>query len=114
MLVVSNSTRGTILGQRVFKADSFLARLVGLLNRSQLLAGEGLLLTRTRAIHTWGMRFAIDCVFLDDNNRVVAEITGLTPWRFSPIIHRATSVLELPVGTIESSQTRVGDYLTIG
>jgi len=99
------------MGERVVRANSFFTRLVGLLNRSRLAAGEGLLLTKTRAVHTWGMRFSIDCIFFNTDNRVVALVSDLRPWRFSPVVPDARSVLELPIGTIERTVTRVGDCL---
>jgi len=113
MLGVNNISRAANLGDSILLADSFSNRLIGLLLHRQLEVGEGLLLTRTKAIHTWGMRFAIDCLFLDDQLRVVQMVPDLGPWRYSPIVKTASLVLELPAGTIARTQTSPGDILQI-
>jgi len=58
-----------------------------------------------------GMRYAIDLVFLDDEYRVLRAIAGLAPNRISPKVPDATSVLELPVGTLEKCQIEVGTVI---
>ena len=70
------------------------ARLRGLLGRR---APRPLLLTGTGAIHTCGMRFDIDVVFLDAELRVVRVVRGLRPWRFAAA-RGARAALELPAG----------------
>jgi uncharacterized membrane protein (UPF0127 family) len=61
----------------------------------------------------FGMRYAIDVVFLDDAHRVVALVSRLAPGRISPKIPHATSVLELPAGTIEHAGLALGASLEI-
>jgi len=61
----------------------------------------------------FGMRYAIDVVFLDDAHRVVALVSRLAPGRISPKIRDATSVLELPAGTIERTGLALGTRLEI-
>jgi uncharacterized protein len=78
-------------------AASFLARFRGLMGVAELPAGRGLLLPRTRSVHTHFMRFPIDVVFLDDERRVVAIRRSLKPWRFASA-KGARSVLELAPG----------------
>ena len=75
-------------------ATSFLARFRGLMGQAGLPAGTGLLLPRTRSVHTHFMRFPIDVVFLDDDLRIAAIRPGLRPWRFASA-RGASSVLEL-------------------
>lgn len=110
---INNLSQGTELGSAIFIANRFTTRLVGLLNRQALLAGEGLLLTHTNAVHTWGMRFTIDCLFVDRQLRVVRALPALKPWRYSPIVRKAWQVLELPEGAIARSATQPGDQLFI-
>ncbi len=57
------------------------------------------------------MRFAIDIVFLDRNDRVIRIASGLQPWRFSPIVWTARKALELPAGTAAHSTTQLGDRI---
>jgi hypothetical protein len=61
----------------------------------------------------FGMRYAIDVVFLDDGRRVVGLTESLAPWRVSPLVKAATSVLELPPGTIARHGLRQGQVVTI-
>lgn len=117
MLGIRNCSRGTVLGSRVRLADDTWSRLAGLLTRSRLEPGEGLLIP-SAAIHTIGMRFSIDAVFLEKiqvakRRRVKRIYHGLAPWRMTRYVWGAESVLELPAGTAEASQTEVGDELEI-
>lgn len=110
-LVVKNPDRGTVLGIRVTVADGHWSRLRGLLGRSDLPAGEGLLLSPCRAIHMYGMRFPIDVAFLDHEGRVVATYDGIAPGNRSRTHKDARYALEVPVGTLSETGTRVGDTL---
>ena len=108
---VVNRRSGDVLGDRVARADTFLARTRGLLGRASLDAGEGLWIEPCSSIHMFGMRFAIDAVFVDRDLRVTKVIGALTPWRFAFGGRGARAVLELPVGGAAS--TRVGDVLEL-
>ncbi len=106
-------TKRTWLATRVKKADNFFTRVVGLLKRNGLSPEEALWLVPSKGIHTIGMKFPIDVVFLDKNNVVLRLISGLVPYRITSLHFRGQSVLELPAGTIKKSQTEVGDRLEI-
>ena len=64
------------------------------------------------SVHTFFMRFAIDLVYLDRQQRVKKVRSNVGPWRLSACFS-AHSVLELPVGTITASQTESGDTVEI-
>jgi uncharacterized membrane protein (UPF0127 family) len=94
-------------------ATSFLTRGFGLIPRSGLAEGEGLLITKTGSITMFFMRFAIDAVFVDRSMRVLRVAENLRPW--VPAIgaaRGADSVLELPAGTAARTGTQAGDELT--
>ena len=76
-------------------ADSPLARLLGLALLDRRRAGEGLLIPRCRSVHTFGMRFPLDVVFLDTAFRPISRRSGLGPRRFAGE-RGAVAVLELP------------------
>ena len=61
----------------------------------------------------FGMTYAIDAVFLDDTNKVVALVENIKPMLISMIYFKATGCLELPVGTISNTKTAVGDEIEI-
>ncbi|HEV3233554.1 MAG TPA: DUF192 domain-containing protein [Candidatus Dormibacteraeota bacterium] len=81
-------------------ADSSWKRFVGLMGRASLPAGEGLWIEPCNSIHMFFMRFAIDAVFLDRDNRVKRVVRDLKPWRVSPIVFGARTVVELPAGSV--------------
>ena len=110
---IINLDKKTRLATKVSKADSFLTRLLGLLNRKELGPEEALWLAPSKGIHTVGMKFPIDVVFLDRSNKVVDAIPALAPYRATGICLTAYSALELPKGTIRKSRTEAGDRLDI-
>ncbi len=71
-----------VLGVKAKVARTFLERARGLIGTRDLAEGEGLLIERCNAIHTFFMSFPIDATFLDSENRVVKTVRGIRPWRF--------------------------------
>lgn len=108
-----NVSRGTLLADAIQHARTLWARSRGLLGRKGLEPGEGLLLQPCSGIHTFGMRFPIDAVFLDREANVVHLVQEMGPQRVSRYVFKAHSVLELPPGTIQSTGTRLGDRLIL-
>jgi uncharacterized membrane protein (UPF0127 family) len=109
---VSNTTRGTKLGSSVDIADSVVKRRVGLLGHSQLAPGQGLWLKPCDSIHTFGMKFPIDVVFLGKEHQVLDVRPNMAPGQtveFAP----AHSALEFPAGTLARTQTQIGDELEL-
>jgi uncharacterized protein len=84
-----------LAGRDVRLARGPLARLRGLAGLRALPHGAALLLPRTRSVHTFGMRFALDLVWLDDAGAVVRVDRGVAPRRVRGC-RRASSVVELP------------------
>ncbi|HET6447537.1 MAG TPA: DUF192 domain-containing protein [Conexibacter sp.] len=82
-------------GYDVRRADTPLARLLGLAGLRELPPCSALLLSRTRSIHTCGMRFALDLVWLDGDDRVVRIDRNVRPWRVRGC-RAARAVVELP------------------
>ena len=102
---------GNVVCERCLLAETPLARLRGLLGRSDLPAGEGLLLRPAGSIHTAFMRFPIDAVFLDRADRVLKVAHELPPWRMAGC-RGARAVLELPAGEAAKQGLRAGVSLT--
>jgi uncharacterized protein len=109
-LVVANLTRGSVLATRLEVADSGPKRNKGLLGRKGLAAGEGLWIIPCESVHTFFMQFPIDLVYLDRKHVIKKVREGVPPWRIS-VCFSAHSILELPSGTIRSTETRAGDTL---
>lgn len=103
---------GSLVCESCAIASNVWARTRGLLGRSELSPGEGLLLRPAPSIHTFFMRFPIDAVFLDDQLRVLAVRAQLRPWRTAGH-RRARAVLELPAGESLRRGLRPGDRLVL-
>lgn len=98
------------MADRADIADSSAKRRTGLLKHSSLESGEGLWIAPCEAVHTIGMKFPIDVLYLDKKRRIVKIRDSMPKWRLSACL-RAHSVLELPAGTSRGTQTTVGDQL---
>ena len=107
------TVRDTVLADRLRVADTHWTRLRGLLGTRELPMGDGLWIRPCRQVHMFGMRYAIDVVFLDDACRIVGLAAELQPWHVSPLVKAATSVLELPAGTIARTGLRPHQALTL-
>ena len=101
---------GRVVCEQLLVAARPLRRMRGLLGRASLPAGEGILLRPAGSIHTFFMRFPIDVVFLDQEDRVVGFDESVPPWRTTSR-RGAKSVVELAAGECERRGLRVGDRL---
>ena len=110
---VYNLTRECFLSLGVTLADTSLARLKGLIGRFRLRSNEGLWVVPSSGVHTFGVLFPLDLIYLDDNYQVIHVIEYFPTFRIAPLKIKAASVLELPPHTIYSSQTQPGDLLVI-
>jgi uncharacterized membrane protein (UPF0127 family) len=95
-----------------WKALSLFSRMKGLLGTKELKEGEGLLIPDCKQVHTWFMHYPIDIIFLDSQNVVIKQQT-LKPWKFSPWILKAKSVLEVPAGYASKNALKEGDKLEV-
>lgn len=114
LLRIRNSTRGQILCERCGLADGLWTRARGLMGRSALPLGEGLLLAPCSSIHMFHMKFALDVIFVTSGFVVTDLVEGITPGKtyISKAHHgKAHSALEVPAGVILQSGTQLGDVL---
>ena len=91
---------GEAVVARLEIASNPWARFVGLMGRSNIEPDSALLLEPCNQIHMFFMRFAIDVLFLDRRGKVKRVMLNLKPWRISPMVFGARSVVELPAGTL--------------
>ena len=113
MYRASDGASGIVVAERLRSAHTHWARLRGLLGTPALAPGDGLWLRPCRQVHMFGMRYPIDVVFLDERLDVVHTIAALAPWAMSPRVGAATSVLELPAGTLARIGLAPGARLVI-
>jgi uncharacterized membrane protein (UPF0127 family) len=112
-LVARNASVNTVLAERVAVAATRAARAVGLLSRNGLAPGEALWIVPSRGVHTWGMRFSIDVVALDQEGRVIDCVSNLRPWRVRLPRRGTAGVLELAAGTLAASGTSLGHTIVL-
>ena len=114
MAVLTSVTRQQILLKDLDVARTFISRLVGLLGRKNLGADQGLWIHDCNSIHTFFMRFPIDCVFIDDEEIVCSIKENVKPFGLVWPQWTATSVIELTAGRAKQLQIEVGEKLNVG
>lgn len=104
------NAKGRVLADRADVADTSAKRRTGLLKHTGLAEGEGLWISPCEGVHTFGMKFPIDVVFLNKKKKVLKIRPNMVRGRLAVSIF-AHSVLELPAGTLEATKTVRGDQL---
>lgn len=99
---------GRQLGTRIGRADTFLRRFRGLMLTDSLPEGSGLHIHPCRAVHSFLMKFPIDVLHLDKDGRIVGMERELKPGCIGATFRGTRSVVELPAGTLERAEVRVG------
>jgi uncharacterized protein len=110
-----NRTREAYLATSLALADTHWTRLRGLLGLAadDFPPGSGLWITPCHGVHTLGMGFPIDVIYLDRSLTVIDVQRALRPWRFAPVRRRAASVLELPCHMAAETKTAIGDRIEL-
>ena len=104
---------GRVLSARIERAAGPWGRMVGLLGRDKLDDDEGMWFDRTGAVHTLGMRFPIDVVFLDAGGIVLRVAHDVRPWRPSVSARGARSIIEFAPGGAARAGIRAGMRLAV-
>ena len=107
-LIARNSNTGTVIASKVAVAATRATRRTGLLKHTSLPEGEGLWIVPSRGVHTFGMKFAIDVIALDDRGVIVDRVTHMKPWRLRLPRKGTAGVLELPAGWLDKTGTHIG------
>ncbi|MEI7435650.1 MAG: DUF192 domain-containing protein [bacterium] len=92
-------------------ADGFWARAAGLLGRCGMPPQRALFFPRCKCIHTFGMRFALDLVFVRSDGTVDAVRRGVRPWRIVRGTRHSDAVYELEAGSLPPDAPRPGERL---
>ena len=112
-LYKTTETNAELIADQLQLADSFYSRAKGLLGRDGLSGNQGLWIKPCRDIHTFFMKFAIDCVFLDRKMQIVKIQTRVSPFRLVGPYWKSDSVMEFNSGFVEEKKLRVGDQLYV-
>lgn len=112
-LKVFNQSRGILIAHELREVRRSWERARGLLATPPLQEGQALLIDPCNWIHTLGMGYPIDVLYLDRYLRVVEISEGMKPNRIGPWVRKAQAVIELPAGHIAKTRTQIGDQLAI-
>ena len=113
-LIIVNASNSTTVCTQGIMANTFRTRLFGLLGQKSLSQDEGLLISPSSGVHTFGMSFPIDIVALDSNNCVIGAFRNVGPRAIRGLSLKTRSVLELPAGQIQACDIDLGHQLVIG
>lgn len=102
------TAQGILLTDQCRLANGFWSRLRGLLGRKEFKEPEALVLMPCNMVHTLGMRFPIDAVFVNAHGDVVHTVESLLPNRIAPRVAGAHAVIELPAGSIKNRGIAIG------
>lgn len=110
--MIINTRSGRSVASSVELATTRRQRRRGLLGRDGLVAGSAFVLAPCRAVHTIGMRFPIDVIFIDDEGCVVKVVSQMGAWRMA-MAGAAAITIELWAGALHAIDVRVGDRLCL-
>jgi uncharacterized membrane protein (UPF0127 family) len=106
-----NSSRQVLLAEQVYGALTFFKRLKGLMGTATLPDGTALLIKPCSSIHTWFMRYPIDVIFINRENRIIKILHSIPPYRLGPYVRGAVAAIELPAGRCGQTGTNEGDLV---
>ena len=106
---VMNPATDRVVASHIVEAKGVWSSFKGLMFRGSLPSGHGMLFRPVRGIHTNFMRFPIDLVFLDKENRVTKIREAMGPWRYD--FSRAAGVIEMNAGAARAGGISPGDQL---
>jgi uncharacterized protein len=107
-LIARNINLNSVIADKVGVAATRAARRTGLLKHERLESGEALWIVPCRGVHTFGMRFTIDVIALDERGVIIDCVHDMKPWRVRLPRRGAAGVLELPAGRVAASGTELG------
>lgn len=112
-LYKTTNSNAELLIDQLELADSYFSRAFGLLGKKTLPENQGLWIKPCRDIHTFFMKFAIDCVFLDSKMTIIKIAADVSPYRLLGPYWKSSSVIELKSGVAHAKKLKVGDQLYV-
>jgi len=110
LYIVAKDGVKKLLLEKIEVADTYSRRMKGLLNRDGLSTSNGMIITPCKCVHTFGMKFNIDIVFMDKKLQVVGLKRSVKKNNISGVI-KAKHTLELSEGMIDTLKINLGDNL---
>ena len=113
-MIAENFSKKIILAKNATLANNIFLRLKGLLGTKDLSQNSALIIKPCSSIHTFFMQYNIDVIFVDKDNKIIAILTDLEPFKISKIYFDAAFCVEFPAGTLEKTSTTIGDTIVLG
>lgn len=113
MVQVKNVNRNSELIREGQMANNRWTRLRGLIGVRHLSEGQGIVIDPCHGVHCMFMSIPIDVVYVNKQHQVVALDKAMKPWAIGKIYRESHYVVEVPIGTIERTQTEIGDQLKL-
>lgn len=110
--LIINSSNGNVIAINACYAQTMMERIIGLLNTRLFIPGDALMIRSCHSIHTIGMKYPIDVVFINKFSYVDKTVSFLKPNRLCMSFQGSYSVLELPQGMIRKSRIKPGDMIS--
>lgn len=110
---VRNVSKNCIIIENAEIADTFIARLCGLVGKENLEENTGLIIIPCNSIHMYGMKFEIDAIFVDKDNIICHIIHAMKKMKISPIVRQAKYVIEVPSGTAKQLNIELNDRIEL-
>jgi uncharacterized membrane protein (UPF0127 family) len=111
--IALRTAEGRFIAHEVTIAYSLAARVLGLSRRRSLPTRAGLLLSPARGVHTLGMRFPVDVIFLSSQMRVLGLAPRVQPWRILLAPRGTGRILELAAGQIAATGLQAGTFIVV-
>ena len=113
-LYKTSSAQGAeLLLENLEVAESFWARGIGLLGRKNIEANEALWIKPCNNIHTFFMKFKIDCIFIDKKMEITKIVSNISAFRLVGPYWKSFSVIETQAGFAEKKNLKLGDQLYV-
>ena len=110
---IINKSKNIVLAEDASNADNPFKRMKGLLGKKEFMLGKALILKPCNSIHTFFMRFPIDVLFINKENKVIAFLPSFKPFRLTRIYPASSSVIEFPSGTLKPNLVERGDIIAL-
>lgn len=108
---IYNSTQNNLIVDDVKMAKTFFTRSVGLLSKASISDDEGLIIKPCCSVHTFFMKFNIDVLFINKQNKIIALYKNVPKNKILPIHLNSNYVIELSAGSINSKNIQKGDMV---
>ena len=108
-----NQEKAEMLIENLEIVDSFFGRAKGLLGRKNLPMSQALWFRPGNNIHTFFMKFTIDCIFVNKSSKVEKVFSNVKPFRIIGPVWKSNSFIECSEGFIEKWDIKPGDQLHV-